>query len=49
MKIDFPLKDKAMAGVMLFLVGGIALMGIITAEVMYPDYSTQQEISDLGA
>jgi len=44
------LEDRRMwAGIMLFLVGGIALMGIITAEVVYPGYTTQQEISDLGA
>ncbi len=49
MKIDLPFQDKVVAGIFLFLVGGIALMGIITAEVLYPDYSTQQEISDLGA
>ncbi len=44
-----PLKDKAIAGILIFLVGGIALMGFITAEVLYPGYSTEQEISDLGA
>ncbi len=49
MNIDLPFQDKVLAGIFLFLVSGIALMGIITAEVMYPDYSTQQEISDLGA
>ncbi|WP_433628342.1 DUF998 domain-containing protein [Halomicrococcus sp. NG-SE-24] len=31
------------------LAGFIAFMGIITAEVLYPDYSTRQEISDLGS
>lgn len=40
---------KSKAGVSLFVVGGIALLGIITAEVLYPGYSTLQEISDLGA
>lgn len=37
------------AGSLLFLVGGIALLGIVTAEVLYPGYTTLQEISDLGA
>lgn len=40
---------KSKAGIILFAVGGIALLGIITAEVLYPSYSTLQEISDLGA
>lgn len=40
---------KSNAGIILFVVGGIALLGIITAEVLYPGYSTLQEISDLGA
>lgn len=31
------------------LSGFIAVMGIITAEVLYPDYSTRQDISDLGS
>jgi hypothetical membrane protein len=31
------------------LSGFIALMGIITAEVLYPNYSTRQDISDLGS
>ncbi len=31
------------------LAGFIAWMGIITAEVLYPNYSTRQEISDLGS
>jgi hypothetical membrane protein len=41
----------AAAGALLFAVGVIALMGIITAEALYPEsYSTSQnEISDLGA
>ena len=37
------------AGVSLVLAGAIAFMGIITAEVLYPDYSTRQDISDLGS
>lgn len=41
----------AIAGVLLFLAGVVALMGIITAEVFYPPgYSTaNNEISDLGS
>ncbi|MEA5388296.1 DUF998 domain-containing protein [Haloarculaceae archaeon H-GB11] len=31
------------------LAGFVGLMGIITAEVLYPDYSTRQDISDLGS
>jgi hypothetical membrane protein len=31
------------------LAGALAFMGIITAEVLYPDYSTRQDISDLGS
>jgi hypothetical membrane protein len=31
------------------LAGAIAFMGIITAEVLYPNYSTRQDISDLGS
>jgi hypothetical membrane protein len=31
------------------LAGFVAFMGIVTAEVLYPDYSTRQEISDLGS
>ncbi|MFW6064025.1 MAG: hypothetical protein ACOC8Y_00455 [Candidatus Natronoplasma sp.] len=34
-----PFKDKAVVGIFLFLVGGIALMGFITAEVLYPGYT----------
>lgn len=37
------------AGVLLFALGGVALLGIISAEVLYPGYTTLQEISDLGA
>jgi hypothetical membrane protein len=39
----------ALAGGLLFAVGGVSLLGIITAEVLYPGYTTLQEISDLGA
>lgn len=42
-----------LSGILLFLAGSIALMGIITAEAFYPSgtaYTTfQSEISDLGA
>lgn len=38
------------AGAFLFAAGIVALMGIITAETLYPDYSTSDNmISDLGA
>ena len=37
------------AGVSMVLAGALAFMGIITAEVLYPDYSTRQDISDLGS
>jgi hypothetical membrane protein len=40
----------AWAGAMLFLAGTVALMGIITAETLYPGYNTADNmISDLGA
>jgi hypothetical membrane protein len=40
-----------LSGLLLFLAGSIALMGIITAEAFYPSsYTTfHSEISDLGA
>ncbi len=41
--------DSSIAGFNMVLAGFIAFMGIITAEVLYPDYSTRQEISDLGS
>lgn len=41
--------DSSIAGFSLVLSGFIAFMGIITAEVLYPDYSTRQDISDLGS
>lgn len=37
------------AGFGLTLAGFIGFMGIITAEVLYPNYSTRQDISDLGS
>ena len=37
-------------GALLLIAGSVALMGIITAETLYPDYSTADNmISDLGA
>jgi hypothetical membrane protein len=41
--------DRSMAGFGLTLSGFVGLMGIITAEVLYPNYSTRQDISDLGS
>jgi len=43
------LSDRSMAGFGLTLAGFVGLMGIITAEVLYPNYSTRQDISDLGS
>lgn len=48
-EISYLENQKVLVGILLFLVGGIALLGIITAEALYPGYSTAQEISDLGA
>ncbi|MFC4358279.1 DUF998 domain-containing protein [Halobium salinum] len=42
-------RNEAVAGALLFAAGTVALLGIITAEVLYPGYSTLMEISDLGA
>ena len=45
-----PLRNPAIAGALLFLAGVIIIMGIITAETLYPGYSTARNmISDLGA
>lgn len=45
-----PVRCRTAAGALLFSVGVIALMGIITAETLYPGYSTAENaISDLGA
>ena len=41
--------DTSIAGFGLTLSGFIGLMGIITAELLYPEYSTRQDISDLGS
>ncbi len=41
---------QSVAGALLFTVGVLAFLGIITAEALYPGYSTSQnQISDLGA
>lgn len=41
---------QKVAGALLFIVGVLAFLGIITAETLYPGYSTaQNQISDLGA
>lgn len=46
----FGLRAGFVAGALLFTVGFVALMGIITAEAFYPGYNAGvQEISDLGA
>ena len=44
------MKNLKLPGLLLFLAGSIALMGIITSEAFYPaGYSTRNsEISDLG-
>lgn len=41
--------NASIAGVSMILSGFIGLMRIITAEVLYPNYSTTQDISDLGS
>ena len=41
--------ERSVAGFTLSLSGFIGIMGIITAEVLYPNYSTRQDISDLGS
>lgn len=41
--------DSSIGGFGLVLAGFLGFMGIITAEVLYPNYSTRQEISDLGS
>ena len=45
----FGFDDASVAGLSMVLAGVVAFMGIITAEVLYPDYSTRQDISDLGS
>jgi hypothetical membrane protein len=46
-RIEYP--NSSIAGVSMVLSGFVAFMGIITAEVLYPNYSTRQDISDLGS
>jgi len=41
--------EGSAAGFSMVLAGFVAFMGIITAEVLYPNYSTRQDISDLGS
>lgn len=43
------LSNRSMAGFGLSMSGFIGFMGIMTAEVLYPNYSTRQDISDLGS
>ena len=43
------LSDLSIAGFGLTSAGFVGFMGIITAEVLYPNYSTRQDISDLGS
>ena len=42
-------EDLSIPGSTMVLSGFLAFMGIITAEVLYPGYSTLQDISDLGS
>lgn len=47
---DSHMKYVNIAGALLFCAGVLAFLGIITAETLYPGYSTSQNmISDLGA
>ena len=48
---DFAMTNRSsFAGTLLFTMGVVAFMGIITAEALYPGYSTSDNmISDLGA
>jgi len=47
---DTNMRHEIIAGVLLFSAGVLAFLGIITAETLYPGYSTSQNmISDLGA
>jgi len=44
------MNHQTLAGASLFIVGVVTIMGIITAEATYPDYSTHtNDVSDLGA
>ncbi|WP_440955609.1 DUF998 domain-containing protein [Methanosarcina sp. Mfa9] len=50
LKTHNPLNSKKYSGSLLFLKGVLAFLGIITAETLYPGYSTAQNmISDLRA
>ena len=42
-------ETTSVAGTSMVLAGVVAFMGIVTAEVLYPDYTTRQDISDLGS
>jgi hypothetical membrane protein len=45
-----PFRSPLASGAVLFIAGVVILMGIITAEALYPKYSTSENmISDLGA
>ncbi|WP_179747422.1 DUF998 domain-containing protein [Natronoarchaeum philippinense] len=46
---QFESSSLSVAGSSLVVSGFIAFMGIITAEVLHPNYSTRQDISDLGS
>jgi hypothetical membrane protein len=47
---DSYMRYENIAGALLFSAGALAFLGIITAETLYPGYSTSQNmISDLGA
>ncbi len=46
---DREIAASSLAGTSLVSAGFFGMMGIITAEVLYPMYTTRQEISDLGA
>lgn len=48
-RAESTLADATVAGSLYVLAGAVAFMGIVTAEVLYPDYSTRQAISDLGS
>lgn len=46
----YQMRYQNVAGALLFVVGVLAFLGIITAETLYPGYSTSlNQISDLGA
>ncbi len=44
LKTHNPLNSKKYSGALLFLTGVLAFLGIITAETLYPGYSTAQNI-----